>query len=109
MFLSIMGIIPEMITNSDNKDMASVRLTLTASLLDLNVAPDGKSAHARLTNQGTLKQIDIKDGLTIEANDGKRIRGRLNADIKDLAAFNLYFDVATASVCHAHSSNCSKD
>lgn len=109
LFLSSMGIIPEVITNDHNKDMSSVRLTLTAPLLDLDVAPDGKSAHARLTDQGTLKKIDIKDGLTIEVNDGKRIRGRLNTDIKDLAAFNLYFDMATASVCHAQSSDCSHD
>lgn len=108
-FLSSMGIVPEMIASDNNEDVSNVRLTLTAALLDLDVAPDGKSAHASYSKQGTLLEADIKDGLTIESNDGKRVRGRLNTDIKDMAAFNLYFDVATASVCHAQSSDCNHD
>lgn len=108
-FLSSTGVVPEMITSDHNKDVSSIRLILTAALLDLDVAPDGKSAHARYSKQGTVLNADIKDGLTIESNDGKRIRGRLNTDIKDVAAFNLYFDVATASVCHANSSDCGDD
>jgi hypothetical protein len=107
-FLSSMGIIPEMLTNNDTRPN-SVGVKLKAPLLQLDVAADGRTAHAALLDNHTTKKTDVSQGLMIEAADGKRIRGRLKADIKDLMEFDLYFDVAVASVCHQHGSGCGED
>lgn len=96
-FLSSMGIMPGMLTREVDEPN-SVRYKLTMALLRLDVAADGKSAHVEFWNQNTRKQADVTSGLTIEAADGKRIRGRLKADVKELANFDLYFDIGTASV-----------
>ena len=99
LFISSMGIMPGMFTHATGGDAPSdVRYTLAFGLVRMDVAPDGKSANIEIWNGGSEKTANVADGLTIEVADGKRIRGRLITDVKDVAKFNLYFDIATVSV-----------
>lgn len=99
LFISSMGIMPGMFTHAAGSDAPNdVRYRLAFGLVKMDVAPDGKSANIEIWDGGSEKTAKVADGLTIEVADGKRIRGRLIADVKDVARFNLYFDIATVSV-----------
>jgi hypothetical protein len=95
-YLSAMGIIPETLTNYQT-DADSIRYQLRGPLLDLTLGADGKTAKATLWNKNEEKKADVQGGVTIESNDGKRIRGRVKTDIKDVMAIDVYFDLAVAS------------
>jgi hypothetical protein len=82
---------------------------LSAPFLRLDVAADGKTAHAELWDHNTRKQAGITEDLTIESSDGNRIRGRLKTDLKELAKIDLYFDLATASMCYTDGDKCRKN
>ena len=99
LFMSSMGIMPGIFTHATGgNDPSDTRYTLAFGLVRMKVAPDGKSADIEIWNGGTEKTTKVADGLTIEVADGKRMRGRLVTDVKDVAKFDLYFDIATASV-----------
>jgi len=102
-YLSSMGILPQTVTDTDLSP-GTVRNALTAALLDVDVAANGKLAQAAFWQANQVKKSEIKEGIAIESNDGKRIRGRVKTST-DSMAIDVYFDIATASGCHSDDSD----
>jgi len=98
-FLSSTGIMPGMLTREVG-DSDSVRYKLTTGLLRLDVAADRKSAHVEFWDHNSRTQGDVTAGLSIDTAGGKRIRGALKADVKDVAKIDVMFDLGTASVSY---------
>lgn len=109
LILSAKGINPKMLALSD--EPGSVTNWLNYPLLTLNVAADNKSAKAVYFDGYSHKDIDVRDGLSIDAvtpGTPNRIRGHLKTDIKDVAQFDITFDLGTASDCIDGAYQCSE-
>jgi len=63
----------------------------------LRIAPDGKSA--KLAYVARAPEIDATSGLSVDTTTPNRIRGHLKLDVKDVAQFDVHFDVGTVSEC----------
>jgi hypothetical protein len=66
-------------------------------VLRLRIAPDGKSA--TLAYVANAPELDATPGLTIDTGTPNRARGHLKLDVKDVAQFDVTFDVGTQSEC----------
>ena len=63
----------------------------------LRIAPDGKSA--KLGYVARAPEIDATSGLSVDFSTPNRARGHFKMDVKDVAQFDVNFDVGTASEC----------
>jgi hypothetical protein len=78
----------------------------------LDVARDARTARITYINKTSSPYLHenpsfpIDAGVAIESTEHYRIRGQLKTDIKDLAQFDVAFDVGTASECAADADRC---
>ena len=107
LLLSGTGINPQMVALSG--DVGSVKGWLIYPMLMLDIAPDGKSAKLEYFDGFSQQKLDVTDGLSIDPNTPNRIRGHLKTDAKDLAQFDVAFDLGTASDCVEDAYNCGSD
>jgi hypothetical protein len=100
------GINPRGIEQTVGLDGMTWNRRTPAVLLD--VKADGKTALLAFIDQDSaptlndLPFVELNDGFSID-NSGtpNRIRGHLKTDIKDVAAFDVNFDLSSASQCGA--------
>jgi hypothetical protein len=107
LLLSGTGINPQMVALSG--DVGNVKGWLNYPLLMLDVAVDGKSAKLEYFNGASHQNLDVTEGLSIDPNTPNRIRGHLQTDAKDLARFDVAFDLGTASDCVESAYNCGSE
>jgi hypothetical protein len=70
----------------------------------LRIAPDGKSA--KVAYVARTPELDAGPGLNIDTATPNRIRGHLTLDAKDVAQFDVVFDVGTLSECLIGDNRC---
>jgi hypothetical protein len=101
------GINQTMLDLSD--DPQSVEMWLGYPLLRLDVAADNKSAKGNYFDGFSHKEIEVREGFSIDPGTPNRIRGHLKTDIKDIAQIDVSFDVAAASDCIDGSYHCGEE
>ena len=74
--------------------------------LTLDVAPDGKSAKIEYFDGYSRKNFDVTSGLSIDTSVSNRIHGHLKTDARDVANFDITFDISTASDCFVDKYQC---
>jgi hypothetical protein len=79
---------------------------LNYPVLKLTIAPAGNMAKAEYYNGYSHQEFDLTSGLTTDRRTPNRIRGKLKSDVKGVAAFDLVFDLGTASACVADKYQC---
>jgi hypothetical protein len=104
--LSIHGINPAALALSRDPDNVKGWLAWPAILLD--IPPGGGAAKMEYYDGASRKTIDVAQGLSIQAGTPDRIRGQLKTEA-DKVAFDLHFDLGTASSCQADAYNCGPD
>jgi hypothetical protein len=102
--LSGTGINPQMVALSEEPDQ--VKGWLSYPVLTLDVAPDGKSANIEYFDGYSRKNLDVSSGLSIDMSVPNRIHGHLKTDAKNVASFDISFDVSTVSDCIADKYQC---
>ena len=70
----------------------------------LRIAPDGKSA--KLAYLPHSPEIDATSALNLDTGTPNRVRGHLKLDLKDVAQFDVTFDVGTVSECLMGDNRC---
>jgi hypothetical protein len=91
------GINPQMVARADDPDQVAGWLNYPT--LKLLIAASGNAAKAEFYNGYSRQEFDLTSGLTVDRQTPNRIRGTLKADVKDIAVFNLTFDIGVASNC----------
>ena len=102
--LSGTGINPQMVALSWEPDQ--VRDWLGYPVLTLDVSPDGKSAKCQYHDGISPEEFGLAEGLNIKTKALKRVRGRLKTDVKDVAKFDVMFDIGIASACVSDKYQC---
>ena len=87
-------------------DVDNVKGWLNYPLLMLDVMPDGKTAKLEWFNGMSHQNLDVSEGLMIDPNTPNRIRGHFKTDAKDIAQFDVAFDLGTASDCVENAYQC---
>jgi hypothetical protein len=95
--LSGTGINPQMVARAEDPDQ--IAGWLGYPVLKLSIAASGRSAKAEFYNGYSRQEFELSTGLTVDRQAPNRIRGTLKSDVKDVAAFDLTFDIGTASGC----------
>jgi hypothetical protein len=102
--LSGTGINPQMTARAEDPDQ--IAGWLGYPVLKLAIAPGGKTAKAEFYNGYARQEFDVTRGLAVDPATPSRIRGSLKTDVKDIAAFNVTFDLGAAATCAAGKSQC---
>ncbi|OQX07787.1 MAG: hypothetical protein BWK76_24410 [Desulfobulbaceae bacterium A2] len=97
--LSGTGINPAMVALSSEPDQVSG--WLKSPVLVLEVAPDGKRAAVKYADGISPQSFEVTSGLRIDTQTPNRVRGELKTDQKDVAQFDITFDIGTLSDCLA--------
>ena len=98
------GINPQMVARAEDPDQ--VAGWLNYPVLKLSIAAAGNSAKAEFYNGISRQEFDLTSGLSVDRQTPNRIRGTLKADVKDIAVFNLTFDIGVVSHCVADKYQC---
>jgi hypothetical protein len=107
LLLSGTGINPQMVALSG--DIGGVGTWLNYPMLIMDVAPDHRSAKLEYYDGFSRRKFDAADGLEIDTKTPNRIRGRFQADVSDLARFEIAFDISTISDCIDGAYRCGRD
>lgn len=73
-------------------------------VLRLRIAPDGKTTKLAFVQRSP--EIDATAGTTLDTSTPDRLRGHLKFDAKDVAQFDVTFDVGTLSQCLSGDDRC---
>ena len=105
--LGAKGINPQMLALSHEPD--DVAHFVNYPVIVLNAAPDGKSGKLSYFDGYAHRDIEVREGLTIDSGTPNRVRGRLKLDAKDAADFDIAFDLGNASECIDGAYQCATD
>jgi len=95
--LAAKGIDPQALARvGDPDDLAQF---VNYPVIQLSAAPDGKSGTLAYFDGFSRRTLELHDGLALDTTTPNRVRGKLKLDAKDVADFDIAFDLGTASEC----------
>lgn len=95
--LAAKGIDPQALARLGDPD--DLVMFVNYPVLEIKAAPDGKSGTLMYFDGLSRHTLELHDGFALDSATPNRVRGKLTFDAKDVADFDVAFDLGSASEC----------